>query len=217
MNHFDFNIGTQVHCQDGNCGRLAKVVVNPDTQQVTDLIVEAGFLLKRARVFPITIVETTTADGIYFSIKSEDLGNYPEYREVEYERPASGAEGATFTASGAMLQGGMVLPEQSVSLVREKVREGLSSEDLRLVAQGTPLKNQEGVFGKVDHVIVDADSTEITGLIVRHGFVFPELLNLPVSLIEHVGENYIFVAATNEELKQLPRYTPVEEKESMLE
>ena len=216
MNQFDFDIGAQVHCQDGNCGRLAKVVVDPETQQVTNLIVEAGFLLKRARVFPIAVVETTTAEGIYLSIVSADLSNYPEYREVEHERPASGAE-APFTASGAILPGGMALPEQSVPLVREKVREGLSSEDLSLVAQGTPLKNQEGVFGKVDHVIVDADSKEITGLVVRHGFVFPELLNLPVSLIEYVGEKSIFVSATNEELQKLPRYSPVEESVSMPE
>ena len=216
MNQFDFDIGAQVHCQDGNCGRLAKVVVDPETQQVTNLIVEAGFLLKRARVFPIAVVETTTVEGIYLSIVSADLSNYPEYREVEHERPASGAE-APFTASGAILPGGMALPEQSVPLVREKVREGLSSEDLTLVAQGTPLKNQEGVFGKVDHVIVDADSKEITGLVVRHGFVFPELLNLPVSLIEYVGEKSIFVSATNEELQKLPRYSPVEESVSMPE
>ena len=85
MNDFDFNIGAQVHCQDGQCGKLAKVVVNPDTLQVTDLIIEEGFLLKRARVFPISVVESTTAEDIYLSVHSDDLGNYREYREIEYE------------------------------------------------------------------------------------------------------------------------------------
>lgn len=47
MTGFDFNVGTAVHCGDGRCGRLTRVV-DRDAQEVTDLIVEKGFLLKRA-------------------------------------------------------------------------------------------------------------------------------------------------------------------------
>jgi len=208
MDEFDFNIGAQVHCRDGKCGRLSKVVVNPDTLQVTDLIVEEGFLLKRARVFPISVVERTTEQDIYLSVHSDDLGSYREYREVEYERVASGSEAASFNTSQVMPYGGVTTSNYNVAIVREKVRQGLSSDDLALLAQGTPVKNQEGVIGKLDHVITNADSSEITHLVVRHGILFPERLDIPIALVERISENGILVAATNEELQQLPRYTP---------
>ncbi|HEX6386047.1 MAG TPA: BON domain-containing protein [Anaerolineae bacterium] len=205
MNEFDFNIGAQVHCQDGKCGKLAKVVVNPETLQVTDLIVEEGFLLKRARVFPISVVETATAEEIHLSINSDELGNFREYREVEYEAPAPGGN-ASFQEPYA----GMPLNVSKVPMVREKVREGISSDELIVVQQGTPVSNAKGKVGKLDHVLSAEDSNEITHLVVRHGALFGELLVIPVSMVEHVGEKGILIAPTDNELKELDRYTAEE-------
>ena len=102
-----------------------------------------------------------------------------------------------------MPQGGVVNANYNVPTVRERIREGLSSDELQVIAHGTPVKNQEGVIGKVDHVFVDTDSNEITHLVVRHGIVFPEQLDIPVSLIERVSEKGVLITATNEELESL--------------
>jgi uncharacterized protein YrrD len=214
MDEFDFNIGAQVHCQDGKCGKLAKVVVHPDTWQVTDLIVEEGFLLKRARVFPITVVESTTAEDIYLSIESADLNNYREYREVEYEQPAFTGQTTPVHTGEVVFPGGVTVTDWNVPVVRRKVHMGISSQDLQLIKQGTPVENHEGVIGKVDHVIIDAHSNEITHLVVRHGIISIERLDIPISLVEHIGENHVLVTATNEELKQLPPYEPPDRPQS---
>lgn len=205
MNEFDFNMGAHVHCQDGQCGKLAKVVLNPDTWQVTDLIVEEGFLLKRARVFPISVVTTTTAEDIYLSISSGDLGNFPEFREVEYEVLASDNK-TLFQdpyAAGS-------LDTAKVPMVREKIRQGITSDDLLVVQQGTPVFNAAGKVGKLDHVITNEESGQITHLVVRQGTLFSEQLVIPVFMVEHVGEKGILIAPTDNELKELARYTPEE-------
>ena len=78
MAKFDLDIGTEVHCQDGKCGKLHKVVLDPHTQQVTDLIVERGFLLKTDRVLPVNVVEQATRDSVMLSISGQELSEYPE-------------------------------------------------------------------------------------------------------------------------------------------
>ena len=41
----DYRIGTEVVCEGEKCGRLGKLVVDPHTRRVTDLIVNQGILL----------------------------------------------------------------------------------------------------------------------------------------------------------------------------
>ena len=83
MAKYDYSIGAPVYCRDGDCGRLHKVVVDPNTRQVTDLIVKRGFLLTIDRVLPVDVVERAAGEGIYLSISSEALDNYPEYRSSD--------------------------------------------------------------------------------------------------------------------------------------
>ena len=204
MNEFDFNIGARVHCQDGQCGKLAKVVVHPDTWQVTDLIVEEGFLLKRARVFPVSAVERTTTEDIYLTISSNELNNFREYREVEYEVPVPGS-----TTSFPDPYSATSLTQ--VPTVLEKTRQGISSDELIVVEKGTPVMNARGKVGHLDHLITNEESNEITHLVVRRGALFSERLLVPVFMVEHVSENGILIAPTNNELKELARYTPEED------
>jgi hypothetical protein len=90
MSGFDFKIGAVVHCPDGRCGRLLKVVVDPETREVTDLIVEKGFLLSEDRVLPADAVEEAAADEIHVSVASHELEEFERYDEDVVEVPAPG-------------------------------------------------------------------------------------------------------------------------------
>jgi hypothetical protein len=81
MNDYILNFGTTVHCIDEQCGKLAKAAFDSENWHVSDLVFEAGLLLKRARVFPFSAVESATNDEITLSIHPDDLKNYPEYRK----------------------------------------------------------------------------------------------------------------------------------------
>ena len=88
---FDFRIGACVHLQDGLGGLLQKVVVDPYTRRVTDLVVDKGFLQKTDRVIPVTPVEQVTLGrGITLTIDSRQLHHYPEYLEEAFTEPVGG-------------------------------------------------------------------------------------------------------------------------------
>jgi osmotically-inducible protein OsmY len=62
-----------------------------------------------------------------------------------------------------------------------------------------------GIVGKIDHLMVHAQDGEISHLIVRRGFL-PYYLVVPISWIETVDEEGVFLNINNDQLQALPRY-----------
>jgi osmotically-inducible protein OsmY len=215
MAGFDLRIGDQVHCEGEPCGRLMRVVVDPHTQRVTDLIVERGVLLKTDRVLPISAVERTADRDVHLGIGRDELEDYPEYREVDFTKPAPGwGKREQYRAEHVVCWTGLygrACREPVVPRVRQRVHKGVSSA-LEVIARDTPVHNASGTLGEVDHVLVDSESGEITHLVVRNVVVedeiFPYYPIVPTSMVEHVSEEGVFVKATTEELAELPHYAP---------
>lgn len=209
MTTFDFNIGANVHAKDGQCGKLAKVVIDPESLQVTNLIVEEGFLAKTAHVFPIDIVDHTSTDDIYLTVNSDDRINYPEYKETEFQRPAAGwQEHSGYRLHEVRFPSYGPPYDVGIATIREKVHHGVSA-DFEVVKQGTPIANAEGIIGRLDHVVTNTngDGTEeegndITHLVVRQGLLFPSFVEIPISFVKSVSQEQIFLTVTNDELKQ---------------
>lgn len=206
MTQLNFHMGAPVQCTNGQCGKLAGVVINPESQHITDLIVEKGFLLKHDRVLPISVMEGATEENVYLSISSDELDQHPEYRLVEYQEPATGLEQqSNLVATPYGLQQGALEPV--VPMVRKKIREGIAPGQ-KIIEQGMPVNNGYGTFGKVDHVLMNPENQEITHLVVRRGMIFSDHVIIPISMFEEVREDSVFVTGSDEELEQLPRYTP---------
>lgn len=203
----DYSIGAQVHCRDGECGRLHKVVVDPYTQRVTDLIVERGFLLTTDRVLPVDVVERATGQDIYLSISSEGLGNYSEYRVVEFEEPAPGVKKGMYGRGDVRcwMQGyRMVCREPVIPMVRRKVQQGVPPGSA-VIEAGTVVANRQGVLGHVDHLVVDPKTGEVSHLVVRKGLL-PYYPVLPVTAVEAVSDDAVRVSLSKQAIDALPRY-----------
>jgi len=76
MTQLNFHMGVQVQCTNGQCGKLAGMVINPESQHITDLIVEKGFLLKHDRIVPISVMEDATEENVHLSLNSDELDQY---------------------------------------------------------------------------------------------------------------------------------------------
>lgn len=213
MSEFDFNIGAQVQCEDGECGQLLKVVVDPEAQEVTDLVVEKGLLLAEDRVLPIEVVEESTADQIKLSITSDQLSDFEEYEERAFEMPSPGwqqlgtykdEEVVRWKATATPY--GVVTSTPVVPMVRRRVHENISKEKA-VIEPGTAVENAKGDVGTVDHVLVDSDSSDIKHLVVDRGLLARSVI-IPISEVKEVTEDTVFIALSDDELSELPRYRP---------
>jgi uncharacterized protein YrrD len=214
MNAFDLHIGTKVRCLDGRCGKLAKIAVDPVTLQVTDLIVEEGFLLKQARAVPISTVAYAEPKDILLLLSSDDLRGYAEYRERVFERPATAQDGHSGSRTEEVSYPTFTTPYDPgmpVGTIKERIRQGISSK-LEVISKGTLVKNSEGIVGRLSHLMTDPETGEITNLVVQQGFMFPEHLEVPVYFVESINEDSIFLILLDEELdrfwQQSEAHTP---------
>lgn len=205
MAKLDLHIGAQVHCKDQPCGKLVKLVIDPQTQQVTDLIVEQGLLLKEDRVLPITTVERVTEQEICLNIRSDEVSKYPKYHQVTVKEPASDAQG--YSSATTLGPGFGPVSERVVSIVRRRVHQGIAAGKA-LIGPSTEVENPHKTLGHVDHVVVDTQTGQMTQLILRSGTFFPEYVVIGVAQIKDVDEQSVFVTVSDEELAQLPRYKP---------
>lgn len=205
MAKLDLNIGAQVYCKDQHCGKLIKLVVNPETQQVTDLIVEKGLLLKHDRVLPLSTIEWVTDREIYLNSDHNELSNYPEYHERESEEPAPEEKGEPYLT--VLTPGlGPVVESRVVPMIRRRIYEGIAP-GRTVIGQGTAVENLHKTLGHVDHVLVDSSSGQITHLIMRRGLLV-EYVVIPREQIKEINEQAVFVSISEEELAALPRYKP---------
>jgi cell shape-determining protein MreC len=85
MNRYDFNIGIKIQCKNGRCGKLRKLVVDKKTLEITDLIVDKGYLMTTDRVIPISDIEQVTDDYIYLSVTKSEFDMYPKYDAYQYD------------------------------------------------------------------------------------------------------------------------------------
>lgn len=204
MAKLDLSIGAQVHCKDGHFGKLVKIVVDPATQQVTDLVVEKGLLLKEDRVLPVSTVDRVTEDAVHLNVFCREMPDYAVYREVTIKEPAPDAYASTRTSMGGGEFGAMSAP--TIPMIRRRVHQGISA-GRAVVGKKTEVANLHRPIGHLDHVVVDASSGKIADLVVRRGLL-SEFMVIPAARIEEVGEKDVLVSVAAEEVAQLPRYKP---------
>jgi len=205
MAKLDLNIGAQVHCKDQHCGKLIKLVVDPEPQQITDLIVEKGLLLKHDRVFPLSTIALIRDNAIYLNLQNDELSNYAEYHEHESQESAPGAKGEAYAT---MLTPGFgpVVETHTVPMIRTRIYEGIAPGRI-VIGQGTVVENLHQTLGHVDHVVVDGQNGQITHLIMQRGFL-AESVVIPAEQIGEIDKQAVFVAVSEQELAALTRYKP---------
>lgn len=210
MNDYILNFGLTVHCQEKQCGKLAKAAFNSQNWQVTDLVVEEGLLLKRARVFPLSVVEWATDEEINISVHEENLSNYPEYRETVVETVPQGA-----LAEPVLVQGspyGLATSAPATPTVRELVIEGVD-DNLDLLDKDTPVKTVDTTIGKVHGLVVVPENGLITHVLVHRGTIFVEEFLLSTSMVERMSTKGVFINMTKDELDDLIEYDGEQEYE----
>lgn len=206
MKELSLTIGAHIHFRDGRGGTLHKIVVDPHTKHITDLIIARGFLQVSDYVIPVSTVEEVTTGEIYVSLSTEELKEYPEYREVEFSVALDDWESDSVAPKEQVLiwypQLGVYERERThVPAIRRKVPSGIPAAE-EAIGRSAVVRNLDGVVGHVDHVWLHPENWEITHLVIHRGIV-PETFVIPFSWVQSVSPKEIFIRGTTHQLKEL--------------
>jgi osmotically-inducible protein OsmY len=212
MTDWDLTIGAHVHCKDGECGKLLALVADPETEQVTDVVVEKGLLLKKDRVIPISKVVKTTDGEIHVDLSEAEMSNYPEFDRAQVR-----IEGPDYTKSeeyGRQARvhdagyHGQPVPAPAMPQLRQEIeiKSGVKAQSI-VVGRGTKVRTMEGGVGRVNHVLVDPETGKVTYVVVDPG-LFGKPVAIPTDFIREIDRQSIVLAIDEDDLEKLPHYTP---------
>ena len=212
--------GAEVFSSAGEkIGSIDRVVINPETKEVTHLVVEKGILFTTNKVIPIEYVNLEEGDRIQLEKNAQELEALPSYNpdtyinmdwtgypeeeqklEAVYWYPplhspwwvTSGGRPGMY-AKPIYVKAETVIPEETVAL-----------------EEGAKVISKDGKhIGNVDEVIVETSEQRATHFVVSEGFFLKERKLVPTLWITDVEEDQITLSVRSELFEQLPEYESV--------
>jgi uncharacterized protein YrrD len=205
MYNLTFQLGANVYGRNKHCGYFTKIVVEPHSWQLTDLIVEEGLLVKRALVLPIAQIKETRGQTILLNVSSEQLKELHTYEETTIEKGISDWP-ATKTV-GEVEYGRLPAANiPNLARSREKTRLGVRNEAV-ILDGNTTIACLDGNLGLLSHIIVDAKDYLISDLVFKQGTLFPKYYIVSTRYLDSLNESQAQIAIDRFEAEQLPQYT----------
>src|SRR5579864_309391 len=173
----DVHIGAHVEATDGRVGAVTRVVVEPEHQTVTHIVVRGSGVFGVERLVAIEDVTDATRERLRLRISQADFGNLAPFdRTVEYTPPGVGD---VFVDR--------IRGSEEVALDQLDI-----AEDEIAVRGGERVEATDGTIGRVDDIIVDPKTRVATHIVLREGHLWhARTVTIPVDAIELVERNVI--------------------------
>ena len=204
-----FTIGAHASCNDGPCGTVKRVVIDPLARTVTHLVVEPKHRLGLARLVPVGIAESTP-DGVRLRCSTADFERLDSAEETQFVAGTIGYEkyGPDQVLSwpyyglyGGQAGGvaGAAVPGVSQTVTYDTVPEG--EVDVR---RGEPVYATDGSIGHVHGLVIDQDSRRVSHVLLAEGHLWGRKeVAIPISAITGV-EDGIKLRLSKKEVADLP-------------
>ncbi len=195
----NLDIATSVRYPDGEvAGNIEKVVFDPQTGTVHEVILTTPGLLPRMVIVPIGMLMEDEGGVTTFDGDSDAVDALPDYVTESYIDAPEGWEFSQDYAPGAALFPATIyfpmLPEVEESNVPEGTVE---------ISQGTAVLCTDGRYGIVDELVLDDETAQVVALIVRPDDHYAADLEVPFNLVESVDAEAVRLTCTLAELPAL--------------
>lgn len=213
----EFKQGVEVFSDDGEkIGTLSRVVIDPRTREVSNLVVEKGLLFKTDKVIPVTLVDLDIEDRIVLKKTNQDiLEDFPDFETSYYvpldqpDNPYQDDIEASYlypplhlgwTAGGHL---GYPVPEY-VLKTEQDIPEGTVA-----LEKGAKVISRDGEqVGNVEEIITESQGDRVTHFVVSEGFLLKERKLVPAVWIAEVTEEEIHLSVNASVFERLPEYQP---------
>jgi sporulation protein YlmC with PRC-barrel domain len=204
-----FTIGADVSCNDGPCGKVKRVVVDPLAQAVTHLVVEPRHRQGLGRLVPVDLAEAT-GDGVTLRCSTEEFERLDSAEETQfvpgtiaYEEygPEQVLSWPYYGLHGGQSGGvaGAAVPGVSQTVTYDTVPAGEVE-----VRRGEHVYATDGPIGHVHGLVMDAASRRVSHVLLAEGHLWGRKeVAIPISAVVDV-EDGIKLQISKKEVADLP-------------
>jgi sporulation protein YlmC with PRC-barrel domain len=217
-----FRHETEIYSADGHSvGRIDRIVLDPDTREVTHLIARKGVLLTKDRIVPLSIVAAQSAGRVDLAISGGEVDNLPEFEERKYVPadenawPASGLSGApepaptNFYIHGADLMGNPippVLPAARVEPVRAEVSRNIPENKVALKTGARVLDSDRHDVGQVEQILTAPGTELISHLVISKGLLLKTRKLVSAQWIQLMNDDEVLLSVPADRVQTFPDY-----------
>jgi sporulation protein YlmC with PRC-barrel domain len=180
------------------------VIANPENHTVTHLVVKSIRPPFRETLAPVEQVEASTPDRIQLKCSRAELDQMEPFETEEYvqsELPGYIYWTDTYGTNVPPVPG--YTTEGVPALIRVK-RRNIPQDELA-VRRGARVEATDGYVGQVDDLLVDPKTLQVIQLVLRERHIFQQReITIPVSQIDHVDEDTIFLKLDKQGVAELP-------------
>jgi sporulation protein YlmC with PRC-barrel domain len=215
-----FRLEADVHCADGNCGKVRSLVINRDDDAVTHLVVEPAHRQGLGKLVPLGLVDAGNAHSAKGDVQlrctmaefgqldpAEATYFFPGNEDYDIYRREPVVAWPYYAPPGAMLPGAPGTPggpgDVAQVVTIDTVPDQLPGEDE--VTRGEHVHAMDGDIGHVQGIVVDAGSGRVTSVLLREGHLLSHrTVLIPRSAVAEVGVDGFHLHLTREQVQKLP-------------
>jgi hypothetical protein len=200
----EFTIGAEVSCGDEECGKLARVVLDPIAKAVTHVVVEPKALEDVSRLVPVDRVESATPEQVKLNLTKDEFGKLESAEDVQFlpGTPLAGAFGPGQVIAWPYYSLDMGLAESDLVTPVTYDKVPLGEVEVR---RGDRVHATDGEIGRVEGLVVDSGDKHVTHVLLQEGHLWGRHdVALPISTVDKVDEEGIKLKLTKEQVKGLP-------------
>jgi uncharacterized protein YrrD len=193
-------------------GLLDRVVLDPETKQVSHIVVEKGIIFSTSKVIPISYVNLG-GERITLTEDAMELEDLPDFIETSYisttqaNDPEQIVDAIYFYPPQHVAwwrTGGRIwYPKQRYVLKTMKS----IPEDMVALEEGAKVFGRDGEeIGNLEEVIVESSEKRATHIVVSRGFFSAEHKLIPTLWITDVVEKEVYLSIDSELFEHLPEF-----------
>lgn len=213
----DFKIGSAVECTDGPGGHIERIVMEPESERITHLVVRLGWFAPRDVVVPIASVTRVDDQAVFLSVSKAELERLPGFLEKHFVSPARNwnpppnypRQTVLWLTTPVDFEGdeynlfGAGLAEYQPLFVEETQNVPAGSTVIR---KGMPVEAVDGLVGEITEVVTRPDSVSAESLVIRSELGIHDNKQIATNQIEKVEEDRVFLRISRDDFVRLPSH-----------
>jgi len=213
----ELRLGSTVITSDGKeIGKVDRLVLDPETREITEAIVHKGFLLTEDRIVPMSSVRGVDSDGaVHLTTTSDAIDQLPLFVERAYYIPTEDEYSTLpYATHGFMAAPGVASPllwgappagrplMDPTPVEPEPLVDASVGEDTVVIDKGTNVLDRHGEsVGHVEDVQYDSFG-RMTSIIVKSGLIRKHEYRVPAHRIEKLLDSEVWLTVRGEELAE---------------
>lgn len=206
-----FNQNESVFTADGkDAGHIDRVVIDPQTNEVTHLVVRKGFLFTSDKVVPVEHVMPGPQGQIALQLDSRQLAELPDFAETQYVTIEEGKGNGSPTTVFAYppYPGGAPLQSNFGPRVVRETHLNIPDDTVALREGAKVVSRDDTDVGHVEQVLTSPPGDQVTHFLISRGLLVKEKRLIPVGWVERLEEGEVRLAVESSTVEKLPIVEP---------